>query len=934
MGFGEPDCYRFALQNFFMHAIKTKAQAVALTVCFFLLTSSSFAQSIKGHVIDAATGEALAGATVTLTSSKQMVVAKLDGAFVFRNVAEGRYSLAISYSGYQLLKQDVKVGAGENEVSINLQPINKELSSVIVSSQGDGRYNQGARNLERRADALINVLSSKTIQLLPDITVANALQRVSGVTIEKSSSGEGRYPIIRGMEKRYINTLVNGIKIPSPDNKNRFIPLDLFPSELLERLEVSKSLTPSMEGDAIGGTINLVMKDAPQNRLFQVNVAAGYNTILNDQRFQKFDKNTISKQSPNERAGNNTYAAVPADFSNKPLVYSDLKTPVNTTFGITYGDRFGSDKKFGFIIAGSYQNLFRGTNSTFFLPNSQPGANNIPQFIELQHRTYSTQNKRIGASAKLDYQLNKNNRLSLFNTLINLDDYQSRIISDTIALNSLVDARTRTTWQYQSIYNSTLQGVHNISPSFKIDWSLVYSVANNHIPQQTEFTHEYAIVTTALSADKVQGLSSIWLHNSDKDYSAYLNITKQTKLFGQPLEIKAGGLIRRKERDNFYNTYSLKPVLNELFTTISDAVFVTDGSSPKPNGNNYTVNEDIQAGYLQGKWQLSRKLELLGGVRVEHTQQKYETQFGPEIPNRSGRIWYTDVLPSAQAKYALDDKQALRFAYYKALARPGFADIIPDGTQGEELPENGNPAGLNHSTADNFDIRYENFPGAGNQVLLGVFYKNIKDPIEYSIIQGINTSQAIQPVNWGKATNYGFEAVITKYIGVFGISTNYTYTKSEITTLKKYKYRDPITTFLTSKDTAQTRPLQGQSNHIGNVSLLYKNSKTGLDIQLAFVYTGERLIQVNPFYNFDYWQSPASQLDLSFEQRFLKKFSFYGKLTNLTDAPAQSYIRQSYTSYTAGSGKPLALQSDVDNKIYVQKNNFKPAYLFGFRYKL
>ncbi|MGG2309856.1 TonB-dependent receptor plug domain-containing protein, partial [Salmonella enterica] len=91
------------------------------------------------------------------------------------------------------------------------------------------------------ADPIINVLSAKTIQLLPDITVANALQRVSGVTIEKGSTGEGRYPIIRGMEKRYINTLINGIKIPSPDNKNRFIPLDLFPSDLLERLEVSKT---------------------------------------------------------------------------------------------------------------------------------------------------------------------------------------------------------------------------------------------------------------------------------------------------------------------------------------------------------------------------------------------------------------------------------------------------------------------------------------------------------------------------------------------------------------------------------------------------------------------------------------------------------------------------------------------------------------------
>src|SRR5262249_13529831 len=154
-----------------------------------------------------------------------------------------------------------------------------ELSTVTVSNVKGSDGN--TRNLEKHSTQLVNVVSARSMQLLPDITVANVLQRVSGVTIERNNSGEGRYPIIRGMEKRYINTLVNGIKIPSPDDKNRFIPLDLFPSELLERLEVSKSLTPSMEGDAIGGTINLVMKDAPSSAIFQVNASAGYSNIFN-----------------------------------------------------------------------------------------------------------------------------------------------------------------------------------------------------------------------------------------------------------------------------------------------------------------------------------------------------------------------------------------------------------------------------------------------------------------------------------------------------------------------------------------------------------------------------------------------------------------------------------------------------------------------------
>ena len=103
---------------------------------------------------------------------------------------------------------------------------------------------------------------------MPDVTLGNTIQRVSGVTIQRTSTGEGRYAIVRGMDQRYNNTLVNGIKIPSPDDKYRFVPLDIFPSELLERLEVIKALTPSMEGDAIGGSVNLVMKNAPRQVCF------------------------------------------------------------------------------------------------------------------------------------------------------------------------------------------------------------------------------------------------------------------------------------------------------------------------------------------------------------------------------------------------------------------------------------------------------------------------------------------------------------------------------------------------------------------------------------------------------------------------------------------------------------------------------------------
>ncbi len=919
-----------------MSAKQVMQKCIILSILLFSITVSVFAEGVKGRVLDANSGEPLVGATVTL--NKQSTYVKLDGTYQFKSTNVGKSVITVTYTGYITESKEIQI-VNTNEtkiIDINLRSTSVNLSSVTVSSNSKESDN-GVRRLEKVADPIINVLSAKNIQLLPDITVANALQRVSGVTIEKSGSGEARYPIIRGMEKRYINTLVNGIKIPSPDNKNRFIPLDLFPSELLERLEVGKSLTPSLEGDAIGGTINLVMKDAPDHLIVQGNVAGGFNTSFPDQTYSKFDNSTMLHSSPAQRIGVG-YVANLNDLPVAHLNYTNISNPVNSTFGLTVGNRFGKDNKFGFIVSGSYQNIYRGTTSNFFLPNSQPGLNNIPLFSDLQLRKYSVQSERKGINAKLDYRLNKNNKISLFNTYVHLDDYQTRFIWDTVALNSVVDNSQRSQWTFQSINNTTLQGEHKLSNSDKLDWSLAYSLAKSKTPDQTSFTHQYAIVATSLTADKLQSMSRIWTSNTDKDVSAYLNYTKNTTLFNRAIELKAGGLYRDKNRDNYYIAYSLKPYLGAVYTNINNAQFQfnTGDGTPSLNGNNYTFEEKITAGYLQGKWNLSNNLELLGGFRAENTNQHYETLLTNDVQAKSGTIQYTDVLPSAQMKYALAPNQNLRFAYYRAIARPGFAELIPDGADGEFFKEVGDPVNLKHTVADNLDLRYEFYSKGSDQFLLGGFYKDIQNPIEISAVKPKNiNSLYLQPVNIGKATNFGLELVATKFFGSFGISANYTYTKSSITNDSLiYSSRNAAGQIVSTR-VSETRPLQGQSDNIGNLSLIYKNPKIGFDLQVAGVYTGERISFVSPYSGLNYWQSPTTQLDISFEKKFGKHFSFYGKINNLTDAPLELTLHQSYNTYLQASGsRALALQTDPANSIIIQKDYYRTTYLFGIRYKL
>ena len=271
------------------HLMKTDI----LLALFIILCQCAGARIIKGKIKDIQTGEDIIGASVILKGTKSQGTATgLDGSFQLQ-LNRFPCTLVCSYIGYKTA--EIVVNDKDEDINIDLEVDAVALGEVVIVAENTGCSEVGARTLERNSLNVVNVMSAKAIELSPDLTVANVIQRMSGVTMERNSSGEGQYAILRGMDKRYNYTLVNGLKIPSPDNKNRFVPLDIFPSELLDRLEVTKSLTADMEGDGIGGAVNMVMKDAPQQRLLTVNVQTGYNSHFFDNDFQSFAHGDIVK---------------------------------------------------------------------------------------------------------------------------------------------------------------------------------------------------------------------------------------------------------------------------------------------------------------------------------------------------------------------------------------------------------------------------------------------------------------------------------------------------------------------------------------------------------------------------------------------------------------------------------------------------------------
>lgn len=906
----------------------------------FLLTFSPlFSQvSVSGVVTAKSDGMPLIGATVHLVEPNLQIASGLDGSFRFPSVSQGTYTLRVSYISFTDYTTTVTVGDAPIKVNPALKDLSIELAGAEVVVRRDESSERTARMVEKNNMNVVNTISAKEIEVSPDITVANVIQRVSGVSLERNNNGDGQYAIVRGMDKRYNYTLVNGIKIPSSDPRNRYVPLDIFPSDLLERLEVTKALTPNMEGDAIGGVIDMKMKTAPSQFTVNFSAGTGYSQIFVNQPFRSFDRSTTPRFSPRITNGDDYRAGV-EDFQLENVDFKDVQAPVNQLYSLSIGNRF-LDNRLGVLVAGSFQNTFRGANS-LFMSTFIDQEDNTPYYEIVEDRFFSVQQQRGGAHARIDYEFSNRHRLNLYLGGIGLNEFETRTRVDTILKigrgqgpgTGRIELRERSRQRYQKLYNATLQGEHDFTDQLKFDWSAVYSLATNDDPDMAQLMWLTAITLDA-NGEPVQDpiqygtdYTRRWINNRDGDLAGYANLSYSAKVFGFPAEFTTGGMFRRKDRESVYDEHLLRtfPIFQEWSGNVNDAswqLFNTLGTPTHPL--NYDCFEDVFAGYGMMKIDI-RKLEVLAGARFESTSFGWETNAPEIVEGRVGSIQYQDLLPSVHMKYKLNDEQNIRASYFSSLARPSFFEVIPYEINEEDFRERGNPF-LSRTFADNIDVRYERFWNGLDKFMIGAFYKNIQNPIESALAISGQTI-FLQPTNFGDALNMGIEVDFTKYIRNFGFRFFYTYTSSEITTTKLVRFRDEEGS-LTSREALQTRPLQGQSDHISNMSLLYKNERTGTDVQIAAVYTGKRIISVSPYLDNDIWQRSFVQLDLSVEQRVTKNFVAFIKVNNLLNTPLRADILLPNTF-----NPEQAPYLNSAESVLVREDFYQQSYLAGIRYR-
>jgi len=877
-----------------------------------LFTVITNAAVIRGRITDSETHKPISGAAISIIGTNIIAVADAKGNYIFNYLKPGTYSIMGSCMGYKNSipkKTELATTNSNIVIDIFLEPSVVQMNEVVVNGIQNKETNASARTDERISSNIVSIISAKTIEALPDLNVANVLQRVSGVSMMKNSSGNNTQLVIRGMAPRYNSTLVNGTVVPTTSGSTRAVPMDIFPSILVGRIEVTKALTPDMEASGLGGLANLVIKNAPDSAILAIDIATGYNQYFLDHKFSTFDYKVVNIKNPAQLNGVD-YLTSPSDFSTANLVLKQIQAPPDFNGSISYGNRFFK-KKLGILVSGTIQTSYQGSVNKYLGTSLNPNTNNLDTTSWNKVELYNQINRK-GIVVRLDYWLNDNNQISFSNNYFSMDEIRARHEQDTTS--DINKGRLYfgdfTNLDKSSLENAVLHGNHILSEKLNIDWSLGYSVAGSKSPDYITVNYNQVIHPNVqpIYLNYKDAVDRIWQWNNQDEKSAYINVNYRPLISGHLYEFKFGGMARDKYLMNNENDYQKDftttsnypyPDVIEIFrenllTWLNDQQLQGDAVY---NSANFRAHEDIEAAYAMVRTNFG-KLQLLTGVRFEITSES-NTHNGLDHGQKvllSASQNYFDFLPSLHLKYQISDRQNMRFSVYTALNRPNISETVPYTSRSANGNSSGNP-NLKHTTGTCFDARYEFYPEREEVLSAGVFYKYLRNPIE----EQVNGNNDRTITNADKCTNYGIELVSIKYFGNFGISANYTYTKSSILQPKNWNLPDANNGLGATIQKIEDRPLAGQSPHLINIALIYSSSRIGLISQLTYTMQGKNLVNISSNWGLDGYQLAYNDLGVSLEKRLFKRMYLYFKGANLLNESVRFQTKNGINTRTLTS---------------------------------
>jgi TonB-dependent receptor len=856
-----------------------------LVVLALTLSAALTAQDtgvVTGRVLDAA-GNAVMGANVSIVGTRLAVASADRGSFRLKTVPAGPQQLLVTYLGYGAHTADIEVVAGEVLThDVILEVFGDEIevrSTPLLEGQAE------ALNRQKNAINITNIVAADQIGRFPDKNTAEATQRIPAITLLRDQ-GEGRYALVRGTEARLNSTTINGERIPSPEAGTRDIALDVIPADLLQSIQVSKALTPDMDGDAIGGTIDLVTKRAPEQRHLSGTLGLGYNEIVEDNIWN----------------GN-----------------------------FTYGGRFG-ERKTGLLFSGTALVTDRGSHN--FEPEYDDGF-----LDENQLRNYEITRERYGVTFSLDHQGSERALYYLRGVWNNFQDTEIRRAKSDKVGDGEIEREIKDRLQESTITSLTAGGSYLAGRS-SFDYRVAWNQASETTPDQVTsvFIQEDVLFNPnvtpgSINPNNIQTnplnenineflfdeIETEFKDNTEEDWVAAFDYSRgffRDASFSGLWKAGVKARFKDKEQDVTVDAWEAD---DDIFLT---SVLSGWTSATEFLGGRYDIGQFqipqamrdlVESGALEGERILEEdladfnasedtlavyglvdlaiggKTSFLAGLRVEDTSTDYnafELFFDDEgdpsaLSPVSGGQDYTEWLPMFHLRYAVDEKSNLRAAVTRTLARPNFEDLAPfqlTNFEDEEIVR-GNPD-LDVTTSWNLDVLFERFLEPLGIVSAGVFYKKLDNIIFISTFEEDFLGDEFDvemPVNGEQATLLGLEAAYQNKFNKLaspwdglGLYANYTFSSSDA------EYPDrPSTT------------LQGQAENVGNLALSYE--KYGFTTRISANYNSEYILLVGEEEAEDLWLDSHLQFDFLARYQITEKFSVYLEWINIGDEPYRVY---------------------------------------------
>jgi outer membrane receptor protein involved in Fe transport len=906
------------------------------TLLLFTISQSIFSQTgiISGSVVDESSGSSLPGVNVTLKELKKTLTSDSDGKFIFRNIPVGIYELEFRFTGYETKAvSEVNVIANETtSINASLNSQKNVLDEVVITRTKAKTESVKSLLIAQKNSANVSDgISAETIKRTPDKNTSDVLKRISGASIQ-----DNRFVIVRGLNDRYNAAFLNGAPLPSSESDRKAFSFDIFPSNMLDNLIITKTASPDLPGDFAGGVVQINTKSVPDKDFQTISIGTGYNTITTGktQKTYKgsgtdwlgFDNGTRALPStiPNTEVfstlGYQERVDVAKSFQSDWNINNSTFAP-NYSFQYSIGHHFDiKDKTLGIMFSVSNN---KSNNFNTALRNDYDNPEGIPAVLlkTYNDRNYSEQ-VLTAALANFSLKFNDNHSLSFKNILsLNSTD----LVVERSGLNDVADVRLTVAdvrWFTSSkIYSGQLNGEHYFSkPKIKLNWTGFYSDIKRDIPNlrrniytiaDPDSTDPAQTTPIAVIANNNGGPDygggMFWAENKEFITGGKIDISRKFSI-GEKLnnEIKIGAFSQYRERNFFarqlqYNT--LTQPSGTLFDTDllelpNATIFNVANMGPQPSGKNgftlfdftkftdtYFATSKLHAGYLMLDNRY-KKFRIIWGVRFESFTQTLDARVTEEVYLALNKK-QNDVLPSVNLIYAITSKQNLRISYSKTLNRPEYRELAPFGFYDftTQFFTDGNP-NLKIATVKNFDLRYEFYPGKGQLLSVSYFRKNFTNPIELKL--GIN-NKTVTYENADSAVNSGIELEFrTLLSSIF---------KNENTTVF-----DDITLFantsiiksvvdITSFNTANTDtsvPLQGQSPFVVNVGLQYLNKENGWVFSSNLNRVGNRIAIAANQFNPALWEKGRTMIDFQVAKSLMKN-KIELKL-NIQNALAQDQI--------------------------------------------